>query len=316
MVFIGGPRQVGKTTLSLSLLGPNTKINSLAYLNWDSLVDREQILGQKIPSRQKIVVFDEIHKYARWRGLVKGLFDKNRNEVNFIVTGSARLDHFSKGGDSLQGRYHYYRLHPFSLGEISKHASKSDVDILFKLGGFPEPFLSGSEKDLRRWQMERNRRVLYEDLRDLETVKDVTLVELLLATLPERVGSPLSVEKLRILLDSSHQTIERYIKILEKLYVVYRVPPFDTAKVKAVKKEQNVDQKEIDFVVLKNKEPIFAVECKVGVKQLSPHLAYFKQRLGIPKVYQVHMADDDYGNESSTGRLLPFEVFCHELGLV
>ncbi|MBK9323441.1 MAG: hypothetical protein IPM97_10965 [Bdellovibrionaceae bacterium] len=99
MVFIGGPRQVGKTTLSLSLLGPNTKINSLAYLNWESLVDREQILGQKIPSRQKIVVFD-----------------KNRNEVNFIVTGSARLDHFSKGGDSLQGRYHYYRLHPFSLG--------------------------------------------------------------------------------------------------------------------------------------------------------------------------------------------------------
>lgn len=175
MVFIGGPRQVGKTTLSLSLLGPNTKINSLAYLNWDSLVDREQILGQKIPSRQKIVVFDEIHKYARWRGLVKGLFDKNRNEVNFIVTGSARLDHFSKGGDSPQGRYHYYRLHPFSLGEISKHASKSDVDILFKLGGFPEPFLSGSEKDLRRWQMERNRRVLYEDLRDLETVKDVYL---------------------------------------------------------------------------------------------------------------------------------------------
>lgn len=158
MVFIGGPRQVGKTTLSLSLLGPNTKINSLAYLNWDSLVDREQILGQKIPSRQKIVVFD-----------------KNRNEVNFIVTGSARLDHFSKGGDSLQGRYHYYRLHPFSLGEISKHASKSDVDMLFKLGGFPEPFLSGSEKDLRRLQMERNRRVLYEDLRDLETVKDVYL---------------------------------------------------------------------------------------------------------------------------------------------
>lgn len=362
MVFIGGPRQVGKTTLSLSFLGTRASTKSSAYLNWDALDDRSKILEQKIPSEQKIVILDEIHKYARWRSLVKGLYDKNKEEIQFLVTGSARLDHFSKGGDSLQGRYHYYRLHPFSLMELNPKANFSDLTNLLKLGGFPEPFLSGEEKNLRRWQLERNRRVLYEDLRDLETVKDVSLVELLLSTLPERVGSPLSVEKLRILLDSSHQTIERYLKILEKLYVVYRIAPFGTAKIKAVKKEQklyfwdwsqvsdpgvrfenfvashllkychyiedtegfemdlrfirNVDLKEIDFVVLKNKKPIWAVECKTGEKKLSPHLEYFKTRLQIPKIYQVHLGKQDYGNESTTGRALPFAKFCQEVGLV
>lgn len=362
MVFVGGPRQVGKTTLSLSLLGDKKNSNHPAYLNWDALEDRAQIIEQKIPSNQRLIIFDEIHKYARWRGLIKGLFDKNRNDVKFIVTGSARLDHFSKGGDSLQGRYHYYRLHPFSLTEINPNPNLSDLQTLLKLGGFPEPFLSGQEKALRRWQMERNRRVLYEDLRDLETVKDVSLVELLLSSLPERIGSPLSIEKLRILLDSAHQTIERYIKILEKMYVVFRIAPYGTSKVKAVKKEQklylwdwaqvsdpgtrfenlvashllkychyiedtegfemdlrfirNFEGREIDFVVLKNKKPIWAVECKTGERRHSPHIEYFKNRLNIPRCYQVHLGKKDYGNESTTGRVLPFTTFCKELNLI
>lgn len=362
MVFIGGPRQVGKTTLGLSLIGPKTTVKSPAYLNWDVLLDRDAILKQQVPSGQNLIFFDEIHKYARWRGLIKGLYDKNRGEMQFVVTGSARLDLFSKGGDSLQGRYHYYRLHPFSLNELSSNPSKDDLENLMRLGGFPEPLFSGTEKDLRRWQLERNRRVLYEDLRDLERVKDVSLIELLLTTLPERVGSPLSIENLRVLLDSSHQTIERYVKILERLYVVYRIAPYGAPKIKAVKKEQklyfwdwaqvedkgarfenmvaghllkychfiedtegfkmelryirNVELKELDFVVIKENKPLFAVECKAGERQLSPHIQYFKDRLNIPKVYQVHLGQKDFGNEKTTGRVLPFTTFCKELELV
>ena len=104
MVFIGGPRQVGKTTLALSLLGPGGNESSPACLNWDALSDREDILAERLPSGQPRIIFDEIHKFARWRNLVKGLFDKNRTSISFIVTGSGRLDYYRRGGDSLQGR--------------------------------------------------------------------------------------------------------------------------------------------------------------------------------------------------------------------
>ena len=107
MVFIGGPRQVGKTTLALSLLDPDQDESSPAYLNWDVLADRENILAERLPWGQPRVIFDEIHKYTRWRNLMKGLYDKNKSAISFIVTGSARLDYYRKGGDSLQGPYHY-----------------------------------------------------------------------------------------------------------------------------------------------------------------------------------------------------------------
>ena len=123
MVFIGGPRQVGKTTLAKSFL--DSKNN--AYLSWDDPEDRDLILKNRINKEQPILVFDEIHKYRNWRGLVKGIFDKYHDETKIIVTGSARLDHFRKGGDSLVGRYHYYRLHPFSLPEVSKTPTLDDL---------------------------------------------------------------------------------------------------------------------------------------------------------------------------------------------
>lgn len=110
MVFVGGPRQVGKTTLALSLLGVKTPEHP-GYLNWDDLRARRMLLSGELPG-QKLLVLDEIHKYRQWRGLVKGYCDTGKHKHQFLVTGSARLDHFRRGGDSLQGRYHHYRLHP------------------------------------------------------------------------------------------------------------------------------------------------------------------------------------------------------------
>ena len=150
MVFIGGPRQVGKTTLALSLLDPDQDESSPAYLNWDVLADRENILAERLPSGQPRVIFDEIHKYTRWRNLMKGLYDKNKSAISFIVTGSARLDYYRKGGDSLQGRYHYYRLHPFTVTECGKAADPALVEQLLRFGGFPEPFLRGEARFHRR----------------------------------------------------------------------------------------------------------------------------------------------------------------------
>ena len=240
MVFVGGPRQVGKTTLALSLLDPHQDESTPAYLNWDVLADREEILAERLPAGQPRIIFDEIHKYARWRNMIKGLYDKNKSSISFIVTGSARLDYYRKGGDSLQGRYHYYRLHPFSVMECGSTPDAALVEQLLKFGGFPEPFLRGETRFYRRWLREQSARVLYEDLRDLENVREVSMLDLLLAHLPGCVGSPLSVNSLSKLLQVAHETVAHWIEIFERLYLCYRIPPFGAKGIRAVRKEQKL----------------------------------------------------------------------------
>jgi uncharacterized protein len=239
MVFVGGPRQVGKTTFALTFLSEATEKNP-AYINWDDVSVRADLLKGELPGGQKTIILDEIHKYSRWRGLIKGFYDKKRSEASFIITGSARLDYYRKGGDSLQGRYHYYRLHPFSMGEINPESTMEGFNLLFKFGGFPEPFLRGEEKFWRRWQRERLQRVIYDDIRDLENIKEISLLELLAGELPNRVGAPLSIKNLKELLQVAHESVERWVKIFERMYFCFRVPPYGPRNVRAVKKEQKL----------------------------------------------------------------------------
>lgn len=362
MVFIGGPRQVGKTTLALSLLRGTSGESSAAYLSWDSLADREAILAGRLPANQPRVVLDEIHKYAKWRGLVKGLYDKHKSAVSFLVTGSARLDYYRKGGDSLQGRYHYYRLHPFSLAECgTEDSSSSLVDDLLRFGGFPEPLLKADERHHRRWLREQSDRVLREDLRDLEHVREVSLLDLLLAHLPACVGSPLSVNSLSKLLQVAHESVERWLSIFERLYLCYRLSPYGGSRIRAVRKERKLyfwdwsrvaeagprfenmvasqllkychfvedteghgmelryirdtDGREVDFVVVRDGLPEFAVECKSGDRRPSPACRYFRERTNIPRFYQVHLGTGDFGHATTETRVLPFATFCRELQL-
>lgn len=358
MVFVGGPRQVGKTTFSLSFL-PEPREDHPAYLNWDDSKVRPRLLKGELPANEPCIVLDEIHKFARWRNLVKGFYDKNRSTMSFIVTGSARLDYYSKGGDSLQGRYHYYRLHPFSLLELSTSPNKEDLEQLIRFGGFPEPLLKAEDRFWRRWQRERIQRVIYDDIRDLENVKEISLLELLGEELPNRVGSPLSVKNLKELLEVVHETVTRWLEIFERMYFCFRISPYGAPKIRAVKKEQKLylwdwslvsdpearfenfiaaqllkychfledtegyemelrflrdtDKREIDFVVMKGKKPIFAVECKARERGINPAIHYFKERTPIPKYYQVHMGTKDYVKDGI--RVLPVESFCTELGM-
>ena len=361
MVFVGGPRQVGKTTFALRFLGPRADESNPAYFNWDNKIHRERMLRLDLPENQRLLVLDEIHKYAGWRNWIKGYYDTHKSRVSILVTGSARLDYYRKGGDSLQGRYHYYRLHPLSLREINPVCGADDLSRLLRWSGFPEPFLSGNDRAWRRWQREHRERFLKEDLRDLEHVKEVTLIEELLTHLPSCVGSPLSVANLSKLTQVAFQTVDRWISILERLYVCFRIPPYGSARIRAVRKEQKLyfwdwtqvpgdgprfenlvanqllkychwmedtegysmelrflrdtDKREVDFVVLKDGKPAFAVECKTGEKSTSSSAHYFRQRTPIPRFYQVHRGQRDYGDERAGVRVLPFTTFCRELKL-
>lgn len=231
MVFLGGPRQVGKTTLARAILGRAEE----RYFNWDYDEDRERILRRQWPASPGLLVFDEIHKHRPWRNLLKGLFDKRRREVQILVTGSARLDLYRRGGDSLQGRYHFHQLHPLSVAELGLRSARELEDLL-QLGGFPEPFFSGSLEEKKRWTLDYRSRLIREDLRDLERVTELGTLERLALRLPELVGSPLSYNSLREDLQVSHATVVRWCDILERLYFIFRIYPFGAPRIRAVRK--------------------------------------------------------------------------------
>jgi predicted AAA+ superfamily ATPase len=229
MAFVAGPRQVGKTTLARQLLP-----DPAGYLNWDIAEDRERLLRRQLPDAP-LLVLDEIHKYRSWRDYLKGLYDAGRRSI--LVTGSARLDFYRFGGDSLQGRYHLFRMHPLSVAELGGEAQGVLAELL-TLGGFPEPFFGKSAVDAKRWSREYRTRLVREDLVSLERVQDLGNIELLMLRLPELVASPLSINGLREDLRISHKSVANWIDILERLYAVYRLAPFGAPKLRAVKKER------------------------------------------------------------------------------
>ena len=231
MVFVAGARQVGKTTIAKHILP-----SQLGYLNWDIPEYREQILKQELPPVH-MIVFDEIHKYHSWRNYLKGLYDKMERTCRILVIGSAKLTYYRYGGDSLQGRYHFLRLHPFTVAELNITTFHDLMDLL-KLSGFPEPFLSGSEIEAKRWSREYRNLLIREEITSLENVSDLGNLELLSLRLPKLVGSPLSINALREDLQVSHKTVSKWLNIFERLYAIVRVSPFGAPKIRAVKKEQ------------------------------------------------------------------------------
>ena len=226
---MSGPRQVGKTTLAKSILQDES-----GYLSWDISEHREAILKGELPT-SNFYVFDELHKYSDWRNYLKGIYDSMGDRKKILVTGSARLDYFRYSGDSLQGRYHHLRLHPLTAAELGIR-NDEDFQSLLTLGGFPEPFFSGSETEARRWSREYRNLLIRQEMRDMQEVLDLGKVELLVLRLPELVGSPLSVNAIREDLRVSHKTAEKWITALERLFAVVRIAPFGAPKIRAVTK--------------------------------------------------------------------------------
>ena len=254
MVFVAGPRQCGKTALAQRILRRRTG----AYFNWDAAEHRKAVRDGALPADAPLWVFDELHKFRTWRNWLKGTYDLHGDEHAILVTGSGRLDAFRRGGDSLQGRYFLHRMHPLTLSELSGTRPHVDLDgigllenstprgaaeqlrALSILGGFPEPLLGASERDAARWRLSYGARLIREDLRDLEAIRDLDRVELLFDRLPDLVGSLLSVNALREDLEVAFETVAAWLSALERMYAVFRVAPYGPPRIKAVKKSQKV----------------------------------------------------------------------------
>jgi predicted AAA+ superfamily ATPase len=211
------------------------------YFNWDLDEDRQDILRKRWSRHNDLLVFDELHKYPRWKRWIKGIYDTAPADHAFLITGSARLDLYRRGGDSLMGRYHYWRLHPFSLDEVPDGISPEDAfQRLMTLGGFPEPFLEADERSARRWRRERFDRVLREDIRDLESVRNIQLLGLLLDALRSRVGGMIVLSNMASDLEISPKTAKSWLEVLERMYLVFAVRPLRHSIPRAVLKPPKV----------------------------------------------------------------------------
>lgn len=265
IALISGPRQCGKTTFAKMLLEERS---SGRYWNWDDArfrktwaKDPTSILPRATPGSVPLVVLDEIHKNRRWKRNLKGVHDTLTTPCDILVTGSARLNVYRKGTDSLLGRYHHFRLHPLSLREMrtqstatpeetldrlftradeSIESSTDDVAAMLQFGPFPEPLLAQNARKARLWRRERQELIIREDLRDLSRLPELDRVEMLAALLPDRVGSLLSLNSLREDLEAGHHTVARWMSYLAELFYVYEIKPYHRSIPRALKKEGKI----------------------------------------------------------------------------
>jgi predicted AAA+ superfamily ATPase len=260
MAFVAGPRQVGKTTISLQL---QEKYPQCLYLNWDSQKTKELILsGQEAVATQaklsiatdaqKLIIFDEIHKYSDWKNFLKGFFDLYHTETRILVTGSAKLDIYQKGGDSLMGRYFIYHIHPLTLREcLRPTVSQTDIsdpipsDLsvmaqLLKFGGFPEPFLKNKTAFYNRWQKLKKQQLFREDIRELINVKEIGDLELLAILLESAAGQLLNYSNLANKIGVSVNTIQRWMEHFESIYYSFRIYPWTKNITRSLLKEPKI----------------------------------------------------------------------------
>lgn len=261
MVFLMGPRQVGKTTLGMSFL--DTSDHS-CYFNWDRLDHRllflegPQALAKQaglfeLKASKPVLILDEIHKYKKWKTFLKGFFDSYEHYAKMIVTGSAKLDTYKKGGDSLMGRYFYYRIHPLSVAEITSpivideeirkkplEIKKEDWESLIHFGGFPEPFTQRSKEFSHRWQKTRRDQLLKEDIRDETKIQEVALLEILTEFLRLQAAQSMDYQSLAKKIGVTIDTIKRWIEVLKSFYYCFSIQPWSKNISRSLIKEPKI----------------------------------------------------------------------------
>ena len=266
MIFLSGPRQVGKTTLAQEIA---KKFVNNIYFNWD-VIDNKKLLvknptffedinrkDESIP----LVIFDEIHKYKRWKNYLKGAYDQFVQDYKFLISGSGRLDLYQKGGDSLAGRYFQFHLFPFTIAELSgknrnlqeflqtplnnfdlndQHITYETWQALYNLGGFPEPFVKAKKTFYTKWARNYISQIVREDIRDIHGIQNISDIEILFTLLPSRIGSPFSINNLAKELQAAFGSVKKWLKLFEIFYLIFRISPWTKKISRSILKEKKL----------------------------------------------------------------------------
>lgn len=238
MVFVVGPRQVGKTWLAKEI---SKEFDEVVYLNFDRLEDRKIIESESWPKKTELLILDELHKMKDWKNYLKGVYDTRGEGLKIIVIGSARLNTFRQSGDSLAGRFFLHRLLPFSLAELRGEGSEcEDIDRLMESGGFPEPFLAENEVGAQRWRNQYLDGLIRTDILDFKNIHDLKAIQLVFELLRRKVGSPVSYKSIAQDAQISPMTAKKYIDIFEDLFIVFKVHPYSKNIARSILKEPKI----------------------------------------------------------------------------
>ncbi len=236
MVFIVGPRQVGKTWLAKEI----GKEYETTYLNYDDIVDRKIMKEREWSIDTELLILDELHKMPKWKNFLKGLYDTKNEKLKILVIGSARLDVFRQSGDSLAGRFFVHHLLPFSPSELADTEYEKDIERFINRGGFPEPFLTEEENDAKRWRNQYIDGLIREDILDFEKIHDFKAIKLVFELLRRQIGSTISYTSIARDVGISPTTVKKYIQIFEALYIVFRITPYSNNIARSLLKEPKI----------------------------------------------------------------------------
>ncbi|MBI5300452.1 MAG: ATP-binding protein [Deltaproteobacteria bacterium] len=265
MSFIAGPRQVGKTTAIRNFLKKSGQAE--IYYNWDTPTVKKRyaknpiFFTEDVPPQLPVawVALDEIHKYPKWKNILKGYYDEFKGKFQFIVTGSAMLETFRKSGDSLVGRYFLFHMLPLGVWDITgpmppaenmwnptevlssvPEADKIIFDAsqnLLSITGFPEPLVAGTKEFCTKWREDHISLIIREDLRDLSRIIHLQKLEALLYLLPQHVASPLSINSLTNPLECAHGALKTWLLALQKVYLIFPILPWTIKVARSIRKE-------------------------------------------------------------------------------
>lgn len=268
MVMLAGPRQSGKTTFARDIAAQD--YSDVVYFNWDLASDKRKLIADPIffskeprssIESRPLVILDEIHKYRDWKNYLKGIYDEFHKEYQFLITGSGRLEFSRKAGDSLAGRFLKFHIFPLTLAELSSVrralreflsnplegfdivSEKSMAEAfhsLWELSGFPEPFIKGRKSFWSTWAAAYGQQIVRDDLKTMADIRNLDVIETLFALMPDRVGSPLSMNNLAGDLQVAFDTVKSWLLLFDAFYLTFRVSPWTVKISRSILKEKKV----------------------------------------------------------------------------
>lgn len=262
-ILVFGPRQVGKTTLCMEILRKTDLPYTIFYGDdadiREAFAQANGTMLRNLIGDQKIILIDEAQRIPNIRLCLKIIVDQ-LPEVQVIATGSSSFDLANLSNEPLTGRKYEFFLYPLSFSEMVKHhgflEEKRHLEHRMLYGYYPEIVThANQEKELLNLLAGS---YLYKDLLMLEGIKKPLILEKLLKALAMQLGSEVNYNELGQIVGADKNTVEKYIDLLEKAFVIFRVPAFNRNVRNELKKGKKIYFYDcgIRNAILKNFNPL------------------------------------------------------------
>lgn len=246
IITLLGPRQVGKTTL-LEQIVEESGNQRIMTLNCDDEDDRILLQGRSstelknLIGNNDLIMIDEAQRVENI-GLTLKMIGDLKTKSNIIVTGSSSLDLGDKVNEPATGRLIEYNLFPFTVSELADETSWREEHRMLNqrlvFGMYPEVVMY--PEDARRTLMTLCNSYLYKDLLSYDGIRKPALLQNLVRALALQVGSEVSYNELAQLVGADKVTVEKYIDLLEKCFVIFKLPSYSRNLRNEIKKGKKI----------------------------------------------------------------------------